>query len=134
MLAKEKYKEDVARLEKEHQQNLSKLSDHQEIKDEKYVHKNRLFDAKMELQKNLQQIKDRRHAAFSYRYHLIDLLRMSKFTFGETMAQRWENYKYTFNRRSFLLQNGLYIAILLIFIILCIITPIDKRITASYIQ
>lgn len=126
VLAKEKYKEDVARLEKEHQQNLSKLSDHQEIKDEKYVHKNRLFDAKMELQKNLQQIKDRRHAAFSYRYHLIDLLRMSKFTFGETMAQRWENYKYTFNRRSFLLQNGLYIAILLIFIILCIITPMIK--------
>ena len=126
VLAKEKYKEDVARLEKEHQQNLSKLSDHQEIKDEKYVHKNRLFDAKMELQKNLQQIKDRRHAAFSYRYHLIDLLRMSKFTFGETMAQRLENYKYTFNRRSFLLQNGLYIAILLIFIILCIITPMIK--------
>ena len=126
VLAKEKYKEDVARLEKEHQQNLSKLSDHQEIKDEKYVHKNRLFDAKMELQKNLQHIKDRRHAAFSYRYHLIDLLRMSKFTFGETMAQRWENYKYTFNRRSFLLQNGLYIAILLIFIILCIITPMIK--------
>ena len=126
VLAKERYKEDVARLEKEHQQNLSKLSDHQEIKDEKYVHKNRLFDAKMELQKNLQQIKDRRHAAFSYRYHLIDLLRMSKFTFGETMAQRWENYKYTFNRRSFLLQNGLYIAILLIFIILCIITPMIK--------
>ena len=126
VLAKEKYKEDVARLEKEHQQNLSKLSDHQEIKDEKYVHKNRLFDAKMELQKNLQQIKDRRHAAFSYRYHLIDLLRMSKITFGETMAQRWENYKYTFNRRSFLLQNGLYIAILLIFIILCIITPMIK--------
>lgn len=126
VLAKEKYKEDVARLEKEHQKNLSGLSDHQEIKDEKYVHKNRLFDAKMELQKNLQQIKDRRHAAFSYKYHLIDLLRMSKFTFGETMAQRWENYKYTFNRRSFLLQNGLYIAILLIFIILCIITPMIK--------
>ncbi len=126
VLAKEQYKERVAKLEKEHQQNLSKLSDHQEIKDEKYVHKNRLFDAKMELHKNLQEVKDRRHAAFSYKYHLIDLLRMSRFTFGETMAQRWENYKYTFNRRSFLLQNGLYIAILLIFIILCIITPMIK--------
>ena len=102
VLAKEQYKERVAKLEKEHQQNLSKLSDHQEIKDEKYVHKNRLFDAKMELHKNLQEVKDRRHAAFSYKYHLIDLLRMSRFTFGETMAQRWENYKYTFNRRSFL--------------------------------
>lgn len=126
-LAKEKYNQRITELEKEHQQNLSKLSDHQEIKDEKYVHKNRLVDAKMELQKSLQQIKDRRHAAFAYEYHLIDLLRMSKFSFSETMAQRWENYKYTFNRRSFLLQNGLYIAIILIFIILCIITPIIKH-------
>lgn len=127
VLAEEKYKQRIAELEKEHQQNLSKLSDHQEIKDEKYVHKNRLFDAKMELQKSLQQIKDKRHAAFAYEYHLIDLLRMSKFSFGETMAQKWENYKYTFNRRSFLLQNGLYIAIILVFIILCIITPIIKH-------
>ncbi len=92
----------IAELEKEHQSNLSKLTDHQEIKDEKYVHKNRLFDAKMELEKELQQIKDRRHAAFAWQYHLIDLLRMSKFTFMETRAQKWENYKYTFNRRAFL--------------------------------
>ena len=71
-------------------------------------------------------MKDRRHAAFDHKYHLIDLLRMSKFTFGETMAQKWENYKYTFNRRNFLLRNGLYIAIIIIFIALCIATPILK--------
>ena len=35
----------------------------------------------MTLEKDLQQIKDRRHAAYSYKYHLIDLLRMSKFSF-----------------------------------------------------
>lgn len=126
-LAKETYRQRLAQLQKEHQQNMAKLSDHQEVKDEKYVHKNRLFDAKMELQKRLQEIKDRRHAAFVYKYHLIDLLRMSKFTFMESRAQKWENYKYTFNRRSFLLQNGLYIAIILIFIMLCIITPIIKH-------
>ena len=34
------------------------------------------------------------------------------------------NNEYTFNRRAFFLQNGLYIAIILIFIMLCIITPI----------
>lgn len=124
--AQEKYRRRVAELEKQHQENLSKITDHQEIKDEKYVHKNRLFDAKMELEKDFQQIKDRRHAAFAYRNHLIDLLRMSKFTFAETMAEKWENYKYTFNRRAFLLRNGLYIAIILIFIALCIITPMVK--------
>ena len=126
VLAKEKYHKKIAELEKEHQSTMSKLSDHQEVKDEKYVHKNRMFDAKMDLEKELQQIKDRRHAAFVWQYHLIDLLRISKFTFTESRAQKWENYKYTFNRREFLLQNGLYIAIILIFIGLCIATPIIK--------
>ena len=128
VLAQEKYRQRVAELEKEHQAAVSKLTDQHEIKDEKYVHKNRLFDAKMQLEKDLQLVKDRQHAAFDYKYHLIDMLRMSKFTFGETMAQNWENYKYNFNRRDFLLRNGLYIAIVFIFIILCIITPIVKHV------
>ena len=124
--AKARYQKKVAELEKEHKAAVAKLSDHQEIKDENYVYKNRLFDAKMTMEKEFQEAKDRRHAAYSYKFHLIDLLRMSKFTFIEARAQKWENYKYTFNRRTFLLQNGLYIAILLIFVALCIITPIVK--------
>ena len=124
--AQARYQAAVAGLEKEHQATLAKLSDAQEIKDEKYVHKNRLFDAKMQRDKELQEIKDRRHAAFDYKYHLIDMLRLSKFTFYESVDQRWENYKYTFNTRDFLLKNGLYIAIIIIFIALCIITPIVK--------
>ena len=118
----------VDQLNKEHQATLSKLSDPHEIKDEKYVHKNRLFDAKMKRTKDLQEVKDRRHTAFDHKFHLIDMLRMSKFTFGETMSQKWENYKYTFNRRDFLLRNGLYIAIIIIFIALCIATPIIKNV------
>lgn len=125
--AKEKYNKKVEELKKQHQDIVSKLSDHQEVKDENYVYKNRLFDAKMELEKDLQLVKDRRHEAYNFKFHLIDMLRMSKFTFLESRAQKWENYKYTFNSRSFLLQNGLYIAIILIFIALCIITPIVKN-------
>ncbi|CCX37835.1 galactoside ABC transporter permease protein MglC [Clostridium sp. CAG:1013] len=126
VLAQEKYRANVAQLKQEHAQTLSKLSDPHEIKDEKYVYKNRLFDAKMQLAKDIQALKDRRHAAFDHRYHLIDLLRMSKFTFAESMVQKMENYRYTFNRRDFLLRNGLYLAILVIFVALCIITPIVK--------
>ena len=128
VLAEEKYRATVAKLNQEHQSTMSKLSDAHEIKDEKYVYKNRLFDAKMQRVQNLQQIKDRQHAAFEHKFHLIDMLRMSKFSFAESMAQRWENYKYTFNRRDFLLKNGLYIAIIIIFIALCIITPLVKNV------
>ena len=124
--AKERYQKRLTDLEAEHKEILSKLTDHQEIKDENYVYKNRRSNAKIELEKDLQQIKDRRHAAYNHKFHLIDLLRLSKFTFLESRAQKWENYKYTFNRRAFFLQNGLYIAIIIIFIALCIITPIVK--------
>ena len=126
--AQQKYQATVEQLKKEHETALSKLSNQQEIKDEKYVHKNRLFDAKMQLDKDCQAIKDRRHAAIDYKYHLIDMLRLSKFTVGESLAQKWENYKYTFNRRDFLLRNGLYIAIVIIFIILCLIAQFGKKV------
>ena len=124
--AQQKYQATVAELNQEHQKALSKLSDAHEIKDEKYVHKNRLFDAKMQLSKDLQEVKDRRHAAYEHKFHLIDLLRMSRFTVGESLAQKVENYRYTFNTRNFLLKNGLYLAILVIFIALCFITPAVK--------
>lgn len=125
--ARKRYNSNVAKLKQEHAAASAGLSDSQEIKDEKYVYKNKLFDAKMKYDKDLQDIKDRKHAAYTYKYHMIDLLRMSKFTFMESQAQKWENYKYSFNRKTFLLQNGLYIAIILIFVMLCIITPIVKK-------
>ena len=52
----EKYRAKNTQLSQEHQAAVSKLSDHQEIKDEKYVYKNRLFDAKMELEKGIEVI------------------------------------------------------------------------------
>ena len=124
--AKVAYQKQLADLEKEHQAGIAKLSDAAEVKEEKYVYKNRQFDAKVSYQQELQRIKDREHEAFSYKYHLIDMLRMGKFSFAENMAQKWENYKYTFNTRTFLLNNGLYLAILLVFIALCFITPAVK--------
>ena len=124
--ALENHKKRMAELDKKHKEVLAGTSDKTEIKEENYVHKNRVSNEKLELEKEYQRIKDRKHEAYSYKYHLIDMLRLSKFTFMESRAQKWENYKYTFNKRTFLLQNGLYIAIILIFIALCIITPIKK--------
>ena len=60
----------------------------------------------------LQEIKDRKHDAFMHKFHLIDLLRMSKYTFAQKQAQNFENYKYTFNMTQFLYKNGLYIVII----------------------
>ena len=103
------------------------MKDAEEIKAEKYTHKNKLFDAQMAYESKIQEIKDRRHDAYMHKYHLIDLLRMSKFTFAQKKAQSLENYKYSFNLTQFLYRNGLYIVIIMIFVALCIITPLVKN-------
>ena len=92
----------------------------------KYVYKNKIYDVKMAHESKCQEIKDRKHDAFLHKYHLIDLLRMSKYTFAQKRAQSIENYKYSFNLAQFLYKNGLYIVIVLIFIGLCAVTPIVK--------
>ena len=121
------YEEELVRLKEKYRPNASGNSTKEEIKEEKYVYKNRLFDAKLKHESTLQQIKDRRHDAFSYQYHLIDLLRLSRFTGAEKRKQNWENYKYTFNTKQFFLNNGLYIVIIFVFIILCILAPVVKH-------
>ena len=114
-------------LQEEHKKALGSLKDAEEIKAEKYTYKNKLYDAQMAHESRLQEIKDRKHDAFMHKFHLIDLLRMSKYTFAQKQAQKIENYKYTFNMTQVLYKNGLYIVIILIFIALCIITPIVKN-------
>lgn len=125
--AEAEYNAKLAELKTEYEKSIKGITDQKVLKDEKYVYKNKQFDAKLTYDNKLQAIKDRRHEAFTYQYHLIDNLRMSKFTAGERFAQSWENYKYTFNRKQFFLKNGLYIVIVLIFIMLAIITPILKN-------
>ena len=120
---KNKYEKTCAELKTEHENALSKLSDSDEIKDEKYVYKNKLYDSKMTHESKCQEIKDRKHDAFMHKYHLIDLLRTSKYTFAQKTEQRIENYKYTFNLSQFLYKNGLYIVIILIFIGFAIYYP-----------
>ena len=69
-----------AQLQEEHKKALGSLKDAEEIKAEKYTYKNKLYDAQMAHESRLQEIKDRKHDAFMHKFHLIDLLRMSKYT------------------------------------------------------
>ena len=122
-----RYEKIKADLKSEHQKKIASLKEAEEIRAEKYVFKNKLFDAQMAHESKIQEIKDRRHDAYMHKYHLIDLLRTSKFTFLQQREQKLENYRYSFNLSQFLYKNGLYIVIILIFIALCIITPIVKN-------
>ena len=52
------YKNICASIKAEHEQNMSRLSDADEKKDEKYVYMNKLFDAQKAHESRLQEIKD----------------------------------------------------------------------------
>lgn len=132
--AKKQYERQLADHKAKHEQDLAALrkeGDGEEqkkaLKELNFVYRNKTFDAKMSYHVALQDIKDRRHEAFMQQYQMIDRLRASRFTMGQTYAQKWENYRYRFNTKQFLLKNGLYLVIILIFIALSIITPIIKN-------
>ena len=139
-VAKTEYRAKLKEIEKEHVANINALKANngpdlqQEIKDENYVYKNKKFDAKRVLQLRQQAIKDRLHAAFTNKYHYIDLLRNSRFTFQQTQKQKIEAYKYSFDLKQFLLKNGLYIVIVLIFIALCVLAPVWKNVELLTMQ
>ena len=63
-----RYEKIKADLKSEHQKKVASLKDAEEIKAEKYVLKNKLFDAQMAHESKLQEIKDRRHEAFMHKY------------------------------------------------------------------
>ena len=76
-----------------------------------------LFDAQMAHESKLQEIKDRRHDAFTHKLPFDRSAAVCQNThLHRNMAQKIENYKYTFNTAQFLYKNGLYIVIILIFI------------------
>lgn len=85
--------------------------------------KNKLYDTKFTHKKNLTKFKDNVHSAFVYKYHMIDILRNSRFTMAQRLSQRAENSVYSFKLSNFFLKYGLYIAILLIFFVLAILSP-----------
>lgn len=130
-LAKKHYQEALVELKNSHENNLKNINTNdnnykQEIKDEKYVYKNKRFDTKMAYEKQLQIYKDRNFEAINHKFHLIDLLRNSRFTFLQRIEQKWNSYLYNFNYTEFFLKNGLYIVITLVFIFLSAIAPIIK--------
>jgi methyl-galactoside transport system permease protein len=81
----------------------------------------------MRYDKELQEIKDAKHDAFTHKYHLIDLVRRSSSPLRRAVPRREKHTTIPSTGKQFLLKNGLYIVIMLVFIVLCIITPIVKH-------
>ena len=105
--AKKKYDARVAQLNSTHKADLAKLTNKEEIKEEKYVQKNRLFDAKMSYDQEVADIKAKQHEAFVNKYHMIDLLRNSRFTFAQNQAQLLDEEKTVFDTIDYVAKGDI---------------------------
>lgn len=97
------------------------------LKNEKLAFKSKTYENKSNLKRALSQIKDELHGAKRHRAHILTAAENGAFDFVEYFAQKFENYIYHFSLRDFLLKNGLYIIIIIVFIVCIIAAPLMGR-------
>ena len=90
----------------------------------KYELKSELFDAKNRSQTAIERCKDAKKQAFTDHVTINRGLRNEKANFGEDFQLSWINYINNFKFSKFFLDNGLYIAIIIFFVVCIIIAPI----------
>ena len=128
--AKDEYDIAVQFAESEYQKELAEITssslDPEEAKTRKKniltTKKNRLFEAKNFYSAAIQKIKDARYELYQEALSLERALLFHKTTLLSTFENKWETYRYKFNLNNFLLNNAIYIILIIFFIIACIIS------------
>ena len=130
--AKAYYAKEVAEIRaagQKREQEIQKLGiqDPKELKAElsiaRYETKSALYDAKSRFQQQIDRAKAAKNQAYVDHIQKNRELRNGKAKFSEDMAMKWKNYKTNFSASKFFLANGLYIAIIIFFIVCIIIAP-----------
>ena len=132
--AKAFYEKEVAKIRQEAAEReneiKSRLSggDPQVLKSEleicRYELKSALYDSKSRFGDQLDRAKAAKHQAFVDHIQKNRELRNGKSAFGEDMKMKWKNFVRNFTPGSFFLANGLYIAIVIFFIVCIIAAPL----------
>ena len=90
----------------------------------RYELKSALYDAKSRYKDQIDKCKAAKHQAFVDHVQKNRELRNGKSAFGEDMKMKWKNFVRNFTPSSFFLANGLYIAIIIFFIVCIIAAPL----------
>ena len=118
------YKAKVAGIKSAAADRIAKLSSKEEKDVAKFELKSELFDAKSKFQNEVAHCKDIRNQAFVDHVQTNRALRNGRSNAIEDLQLSWKNYKYQFKMSQFLLENGLYLAILVFFIVCIIVAPL----------
>lgn len=89
--------------------------------------RSKLFDAKSKYQSAVEASRDTQNQAFVDHIQTNRNLRNGKTDFAEDLALSCRSYIYRFRMSKFLLNNGLYLAILVFFIVCIIMAPLSNK-------
>ncbi len=129
------YKADVAKIKSDAADEIAKISSSSrdsasakaDISARKYEMESALFDAKSRYQSAVSRCKAAKNQAYVDHVQLNRSLRNGKTKFSEDVRLGFRDYIYNFTASKFFLQNGLYLAILVFFIICFISAPLTGR-------
>lgn len=130
---KQDFAQEVLKIKSESAEKENKLKssgmDSAALKEEiatlKYETKSSLFDAKSRLSSAVGRCKDAKNQAFVNHVQKNRSLRNGKNKFSEDFVLNLNDYIYKFKLSKFFLDNGLYLAILVFFIVCIILAPIS---------
>lgn len=130
---KQDFAQEVLKIKSESAEKESKLKssgmDSAALKEEiatlKYETKSSLFDARSRLSSAVGRCKDAKNQAFVNHVQKNRSLRNGKNKFSEDFVLNLNDYIYKFKLSKFFLDNGLYLAILVFFIVCIILAPIS---------
>lgn len=120
----EAYKKQVADIKAAAKTHIASLSSKEEKEVAKFECSSNLFDAKSKFQTEVGRCKDARNQAFVDHVQTNRALRNGRANAGEDFQLGLKNYAYQFKMSQFLLDNGLYLAILVFFIVCIIVAPL----------
>lgn len=121
--AKADYSALVEKIKSDGQKRISEASAPEDKKTAKYELKSALFDAKNQYETKINRSKDACTQALTDHVQINRLIRNQRSNIGEDIQLKWKNYVNNFKASKFFLNNGLYLAILIFFIVCVILAP-----------
>ncbi len=122
---KAKYLNRIAEIKAATAKRVAGLSKKEEVSIAQYEGKSALFDAKNKFQMEVAKCRSAKNQAYIDHVMFNRSLRDGKTNLRENMGMNFMNYIYNFKMSKFMLENGLYLAILIFFIVCVIIAPLS---------
>ena len=122
------YKSNLVKINSKYNDKISdkenKKSLKEEIKFENLRYKSLVADLKKELKNHINKIKTENFNVYNNRFNYIKKIRDSKVNLLDNIEFKYRKNIYQFSWEKFLMNNGLYIAILIFFVFCCIYSSV----------